>query len=305
MKIYINNPQENWVVDRFVEEWINYNQHLHTNKIKEADLVWIISPWTWKKLPMRILKKKKVLCTIHHIDESKFDNKEEKDFLERDEIVDVYHCISQKTEEQVKVITRKKTVNLPFWANQNIFFDIKDQENLRDKYKISKNDFLIGSFQRDTEGKDLVSPKLSKGPDQFVQIVKKIQKKNDNTAVLLTGRRRQYVINELKEAGIKYYYFEMVSFDELNEMYNMLNLYIVSSRVEGGPQSILECGLSKTPIISTDVGIASQVLSKESIYNFNRYNNPLPNIDTAYKNSKKFIIPDWFDEYEKLFNETL
>ena len=49
----------------------------------------------------------------------------------------------------------------------------------------------------------------------------------------------------------------------------------------------------------------SQVLSKESIYNFNRYNNPLPNIDTAYKNSKKFIIPDWFDEYEKLFNETL
>ena len=235
----------------------------------------------------------------------KFDHNQEKDFLERDKIVDVYHCISQKTEEQVKVITRKKTVNLPFWANQNIFFDIKDQENLRDKYKISKNDFLIGSFQRDTEGKDLVSPKLSKGPDQFVQIVKKIQKKNDNIAVLLTGRRRQYVINELKEAGIKYYYFEMVSFDELNEMYNMLNLYIVSSRVEGGPQSILECGLSKTPIISTDVGIASQVLSKESIYNFNRYNNPLPNIDTAYKNSKKFIIPDWFDEYKKLFNETL
>ena len=106
MKIYINNPQENWVVDRFVEEWINYNQHLHTNKIKEADLVWIISPWTWKKLPMRILKKKKVLCTIHHIDESKFDNKEEKDFLERDKIVDVYHCISKKTEEQVKIITR-------------------------------------------------------------------------------------------------------------------------------------------------------------------------------------------------------
>tara|TARA_Y100000996_G_scaffold302974_1_gene240309 strand:+ start:208 stop:1125 length:918 start_codon:yes stop_codon:yes gene_type:complete len=305
MKIYINNPQENWVVDRFVEEWIKYNQHLHTHKIKEADLVWIISPWTWKKLPMRILKKKKVLCTIHHIDESKFKNKEEKDFLERDKIVDVYHCISQNTEEQVKSITRKKTVNLPFWANQNIFFDIKDQEKLRDKYKISKNDFLIGSFQRDTEGKDLVSPKLSKGPDQFVQIVKNIQKKQNNIAVLLTGRRRQYVINELKEAGIKYYYFEMVSFDELNEMYNMLNLYIVSSRVEGGPQSILECGLSKTPIISTDVGIASQILSKESIYDFNRYNNPLPNIDIAYKNSKKFIIPDWFDEYEKLFNETL
>ena len=66
------------------------------------------------------------------------------------------------------------------------------------------------------------------------------------------------------------------------------DLYIVASRVEGGPQSIMECSLANVPIISTDVGIASQVLSKESIYNFNRYNNPLPNIDTAYKNSKKF-----------------
>ena len=39
MKIFINNPQENWVVDRFVEEWISYNKHLHTNDIKEADLL--------------------------------------------------------------------------------------------------------------------------------------------------------------------------------------------------------------------------------------------------------------------------
>ena len=305
MKIYINNPKENWVVDRFVEEWISYNRHFHTDKIKDADLIWIISPWTWKKLPKKILQQKKVICTIHHIDESKFDNNEEKDFLKRDKVVDIYHCISHKTEEQVKRKTRKKTFNLPFWANQNIFFNITNKENLRDKYKISKNDFLVGSFQRDTEGKDLVSPKLSKGPDQFVQIVKKIQKKHNNVAVLLTGRRRQYIINELKEAGIKYYYFEMVRFDELNEMYNMLNLYVVSSRVEGGPQAILECGLSETPIISTDVGIASQILSKESIYEFETYSNPIPNIDTAYKNSKKYIIPNWFEEYHKLFNETL
>ena len=305
MKIFINNPQENWVVDRFVEEWISYNKHLHTNDIKEADLVWIISPWTWNKLPYKVLKQKKVICTIHHIDESKFDNKEEKAFLKRDKIVDTYHCISEKTEEQVKRKTRKKTFNLPFWSNPKIFFNIKNKENLRDKYGISNNDYLVGSFQRDTEGKDLVSPKLSKGPDQFVQILKKIQKKQNNIAVLLTGRRRQYIMNELKAAGIKYYYFEMVRFDELNEMYNMLNLYVVSSRVEGGPQAILECGLSKTPIISTDVGIASKILSAESIYDFETYNNPIPNVDTAYKNSKKYIIPNWFDEYHKLFKETL
>ena len=60
MKIYINNPKENWVVDRFMEEWISYNRHFHTDKIKDADLIWIISPWTWKKLPKKILQQKNV-----------------------------------------------------------------------------------------------------------------------------------------------------------------------------------------------------------------------------------------------------
>ena len=53
----------------------------------------------------------------------------------------------------------------------------------------------------------------------------------------------------------------MGSFEEINELYNILNLYIVASRYEGGPQSILECSLTRTPIISTDVGIASEILS--------------------------------------------
>ena len=40
---------------------------------------------------------------------------------------------------------------------------------------IDKNTFLIGSFQKDTEGKTNL-PKLSKGPDIFVNIVKDIYK---------------------------------------------------------------------------------------------------------------------------------
>ena len=56
-----------------------------------------------------------------------------------------------------------------------------------------------------------------------------------------------------------YSYFEMADFFELNELYNCLDLYIVASRVEGGPQSILEATLTKTPIISTDVGLAKEI----------------------------------------------
>ena len=44
----------------------------------------------------------------------------------------------------------------------------------------------------------------------------------------------------------------MIDQKKMNQLYNILNLYIVSSRVEGGPQSILECSAVNTPIISTD-----------------------------------------------------
>ena len=41
---------------------------------------------------------------------------------------------------------------------------------------LDENDFLIGSFQRDSEGKDPSKLKLSKGPDNFVKIVRDLKK---------------------------------------------------------------------------------------------------------------------------------
>ena len=93
----------------------------------------------------------------------------------------------------------------------------------------------------------------------------------------------------------------MVNTEELNELYNCLNLYIVTSRVEGGPQSIVECALSKTPIISTDVGIASEILSKNSIFNMENFENAKPDINTAYKNSTSLMIPMGFDRFIEMF----
>ena len=89
--------------------------------------------------------------------------------------------------------------------------------------------------------------------------------------MILTGKRRNYIIEELKKEKINFKYFEMAKFNEINELYNILNLYIVSSRYEGGPQSILECGLTKTPIISTNVGIANEILDKLSIFDMSNF----------------------------------
>ena len=92
----------------------------------------------------------------------------------------------------------------------------------------------------------------------------------------------------------------MASFETINELYNCLDLYIVSSRFEGGPQAILECGITKTPIISTDVGVASEILASESIFNMENYLSAKPNINHAYTEASKYEMKKVFELYNKM-----
>ena len=288
MKIFISVINESWIIDRMKDEFIKNNEGIVTNNIKEADIIWIIAPWLWHKIPKKHLKNKIVLCSIHHLEDKDFSGKNLKEFYKRDCYVNTYHTISEKSKKQLQNLTNKKIISIPFWINEEIFFEIKEKEFLRNKFGLSNKDFVMGSFQRDTEGSDLISPKLIKGPDRFLEIAKYYNSIKENFTVLLAGYRRQYLINNLEKENIRYKYIEMVDFKILNELYNCLDLYIVSSRIEGGPQAILECGITNTPIISTDVGVASEILSKESIFEMNNFKNAKPNTEFAYKNAKQY-----------------
>ena len=304
MKVFINNIDENWTVDRLRKEFYEDNQDILTNNIKDADILWIIAPWTWKKIPKRFLKQKTVLCTIHHIDEKKFIGDEGKDFYKLDKFVDYYHTISKKSFDQLSKFTSKRIYVSPFWINNKIWFPISENKDLKSKFSIPGDAYIVGSFQRDTEGKDGISPKLSKGPDQLFEIIKAISEQK-NLFVILAGHRRTYLINLLEENNVPYKYYERVDQASLNELYNCLDLYIVSSRVEGGPQAIFECALSKTPIISTDVGVASEILSKNSIFDMNNFAMAKPDIEVAYANSQQYLIPKGYESFINLFEEIL
>lgn len=303
MKIYLSNINESWVVDRFRRDWYENNQQISTDSVKEADIIWIIAPWIWKKIPKKFLKTKKVVCSIYHIDFEKFNEKDIKEFKKRDEFVDIYHVISKKNISEVRKLTTKRIISIPFWVDQNLWFQITNKSNLRKKYGFSEKDFLVGSFQRDTEGHDLISPKLIKGPDIFLEIVTKKYTSNKNLKVVLTGKRRNYLINNFKERKIPYKYFEMVNEVSLNELYNILDLYLITSRLEGGPQAVLECAISKTPILSTNVGVVPEILHENSIYNIDEFDKAEVNVSYAYEKSLSFTIPKGMIEYKKMFEQ--
>jgi glycosyltransferase involved in cell wall biosynthesis len=308
-KIYIisdeireNHPEfknEKWICDELKKEFIEYfGREIITMDAKKADIIWYLAPWNYVHIPMgmiredwlELLKMKKVIFTMHHIDEEKYiKGKLDNTFEFMQKYGTKWHAICEKTYNFIKKISGKIPVVKEYlWVDNEIFFEIDDKNSLREKWDLTG--YIVGSFQKDTEGKTNY-PKMSKGPDVFVNIMEDIKKDHPNLLVVLSGIRRSYIISELEKKGIQYKYFEMIGLKELNELYNCLDLYIVSSRVEGGPRAIIEAGIAKTPIISTDVGIASYLMPKECIYDVNywqSYKNACPNVEELYLKVSEF-----------------
>ena len=136
-----------------------------------------------------------------------------------------------------------------------------------------KNRVIISSFQRDTLP-DLKTPKWQKNPQGLIEILKKIPR--HSFVLLLCGPRRHFIRNECIKNNIPFiFYGKNTEVDDLhennidkeiiNKLYNLSDIYLVSSLSEGGPKAILESILTKTIVFSTDVGLSSDFLSKEFI----------------------------------------
>jgi len=304
MKVFSLAPRENWILDRIIKEWKSLKPEYHTDNPTEADLLWIISPWLWRHVPVKLLVEKKVVMTIHHIVPEKFTEASLRDFKERDRFVDQYHTPCQKTKEFISQLTTKPIDVIGYWYNSSIW-QPADKLKTRKKFNIPSDAYVVGSFQRDTEGSDLASPKLCKGPDLFVETIKKIDKQN--LFVLLGGWRRQYVIKRLKEEKINFHFIEMAPTETLRDMYACCDLYIVASRVEGGPQAILEASAMQIPIVSRDVGMATAILNKNCIVDMPKeFYIPVNNdVEICYNNVKTYDMNILVDEYVDLFTKTI
>jgi hypothetical protein len=171
---------------------------------------------------------------------------------------------------------------MPLLVDTKLFRPLRDKISkmeIAQKYNIPwnliKDKVIIGSFQRDSLGSDLTKPKWQKGPDILLELLKILPR--DKYVLLLTSPRRHYLISECKKNHIPFFYLGTETKEDdiiLNnldhgifpELYNLLDLYLIASRSEGGPTAIIESTSTKTFVLSTDVGLASDYLVKENIF---------------------------------------
>jgi len=158
-------------------------------------------------------------------------------------------------------INRKKIFKIPIGINIKDFIFTKSKKKLEIKKKFKLEKFLvIGSFQKDGVGwGDGMVPKKIKGPDTFIKIVQQIAKKQ-KVHVILSGPSRGYVKKKLENLNISFSHYFHKDYKKLINLYSLIDIYIVSSRVEGGPRSILESMASGAIIFSTRVGQAEEII---------------------------------------------
>lgn len=134
------------------------------------------------------------------------------------------------------------------------------RKKTRKKLGIPEDAVCIGSFEKDGEGwNEGFKPKLIKGPDVFVEVVKRLAKGN-KIHCLLTGPARGYVKKNLKAAGISFTHRFVKRYLDIADFYNCLDLYIITSRDQGGPESLLESMATGIPLVSTRAGMAPDII---------------------------------------------
>ena len=145
-------------------------------------------------------------------------------------------------------------------------------------YSVVKNKIIIGSFQRDSRGDDLSKGKWHKNPDLLIDILK--AQDPSKYILLLAGPRRHYLRSKCKEFSIPYYFIgEEIEADDLTQnalpyekmpdLYNLIDLYLITSASEGGPKAVMEAPATKTMIMSTDVGAAADFVHPDYVFEQN------------------------------------
>ena len=170
----------------------------------------------------------------------------------------------------------EKIVVVPLGVDLNLFFKLNDYEKqmLRREIGIPDNCICIGSFQKDGAGwGEGLEPKGVKGPDVFVEVVEKLNRRY-NIFVLLLGPARGYVKKELEKRKIPYKHVYLKNYFDVARHYRALDMYLITSREEGGPKAVLEAIASGIPLVSTKVGMAPEVIK-------DGYNGFLADVDAV------------------------
>lgn len=160
-------------------------------------------------------------------------------------------------------VPREKLVRIPIGVETRTFVPPtpEQRQEARLRFGILDHMVVVGSFQKDGVGwGDGMEPKLIKGPDVFIDAMSGLKAAGIPVLAFLTGPARGYVKRGLGSLDIPVVHTYVRNHPELASCYHALDLYLVTSREEGGPMGLMESMACGVPVVSTQVGMAPDLI---------------------------------------------
>jgi glycosyltransferase involved in cell wall biosynthesis len=251
-----------------------------TETTKLADARIVVAVWWWKllRIPRKMLAGKVVVALA---DNPPFRYVQHPSFLPGCELVDLWVGRSQEAISQFDALGLRSHF-APYAVDQSVFVPVagnrEGRKSIRQELGISGGAFLVGNFHRDGEGPGGDRPKFQKAPEVFVEILRQLRDEGIPVHAILAGPRRKWMRRALRSAGIATTFVgdETIAGDDypanilprstLCGLYNSLDAYVITSRWEGGPHSVLEAIACECPVIATRVGVCRDVLPEGQLF---------------------------------------
>jgi glycosyltransferase involved in cell wall biosynthesis len=133
----------------------------------------------------------------------------------------------------------------------------RDRIYFRKKFNIPEKSILIGMFGRFDQHKDYKN---------LIEAVYIARNSLNDVKIILAGKNvdftNEYLLNLIVRNNLEDTFILMGERTDIDSLYKLLDIFVLSSKSESCPNVLLEAMSSKVPCISTDVGDSKILLSE-------------------------------------------
>ena len=153
-------------------------------------------------------------------------------------------------------IDKKKIKVVPSGIDYTPFENVSSKDYLYREFGFSKNDFLVGIVAHLAD---------HKGHKYLIEAASILKKKAPNIKLIIVGKGplRMELDQQVKEEGVEDIVLFLGFREDVPQIMASLDLFVLSSYLEGLGTSILDAMASHLPVVATEVGGIPEVVTHE------------------------------------------
>jgi len=213
---------------------------------------WILDLEFYRTLNPKFATFPKTLASVHHV----------LDWEKAQKCKDatLIHTVSYEWKEYLvdRGVDAKRIHVIPNGIDIRIFNPYISQQSARQSFGIPDASFVIGFF-----GSAMPLSRVRKGVDCFIQSMLELQSQIPEMLLFISGQNWQQDVEFLRSKALRVIYPSFLPPSRMPAAYRSLDVFVVTSTVEGGPVTAFEAMASGVPLVSTNVGMVRDAVIHE------------------------------------------